>query len=195
LRSVQVTVGVEPVAAEGRLFAVEAKTLSERREARRESLAERVARAAEIVAGQPEEPFVVWCDLNAESEALTKAIPGAVEVTGSMTPEEKEERLSAFLEGRPGARALVSKPSICGFGINMQHCARVVFVGLSDSFERMYQATRRCWRFGQTRAVEVYVVTADREGAVVENIRRKQRQADGMMERLALHSRGVREAS
>lgn len=191
LKTYQATVGVETT-AEGRLFGVEAQTLTERREARRESLGERVKLAVEIVAAQPSEPWILWCDLNAESEALAKAIPGAVEVTGSQSPEEKEERLAAFMDGR--ARVLVSKPSICGFGLNMQHCARMVFVGLSDSFERLFQATRRCWRFGQERAVEVHVVTAEREGAVVQNIRRKEKQAGEMIDELVRHA-SIRRAS
>ena len=191
LKSYQVTVGVESV-EEGRLFGVEAQTLTERREARRESLSERVARAAEVVNGQPDEPFVVWCDLNAESEALVKAISGAVEVRGSDSAEDKERKLLDFSEGR--TRVLVTKPSIAGFGLNWQHCARMVFVGLSDSFERLFQATRRCWRFGQRRTVEVYIVTAEREGAVVENIRRKERQANEMVDEIIRHIKKRRSA-
>jgi superfamily II DNA or RNA helicase len=187
LNSYQVTVGVEST-EEGRLFGVEAQTLTERRQARRESLVERVAKAAEIVNSQQGEPFVVWCDLNAESEALRRAIPGSLEIQGSDTPEDKEKRLRAFSEGR--CRVLITKPSIAGFGLNWQHCARMVFVSLSDSFERLFQATRRCWRFGQKRPVEVYIVTAEREGAVVENIRRKERQAKEMVEELAKHAVG-----
>ena len=126
---------------------------------------------------------MVWCDLNAESEALVKAIPGAVEVQGlGLRREDKEAKLLDFSEGR--VRVMVTKPSIAGFGLNWQHCARMVFVGLSDSFERLFQATRRCWRFGQVREVEVYVVTAEREGAVVENIRRKEKQAKEMVDEL-----------
>jgi hypothetical protein len=181
LRTYQATVGVEAV-EEGRLFGVEAQTLIERRQARRESLEERVRLAASIVAAQPDEPWVLWCDLNAESEALVRTIPGAVEVRGSDSAEDKERKLAEFASGE--IRVLVTKPSIAGFGLNWQHCARMAFVGLSDSFERLFQATRRCWRFGQTRAVEVHVVTAEREGAVVENIRRKERQAKEMVDEL-----------
>lgn len=185
LHSRQLSVGVE-TSEEGRLFAVEARTLAERREARRESISERVALAAATVAAQPDEPWVIWCDLNKESDALVKAIPGAVQVKGSDSPEYKEQNLTAFATGE--VRVLVTKPSIAGFGLNWQHCARMIFVGLSDSFERLFQATRRCWRYGQTRPVEVYIVTADREGAVVENIRRKEKQAKYMLEELVKHS-------
>lgn len=192
LKTYQEVVGVE-TSEEGRLFAVEAKTLTERREARRESLEERVKLVAQIVAREPNEPWVLWCDLNAESETLARLIPGAVEVTGSDHPDDKERKLAAFASGE--IRVLVSKPSIAGFGLNWQHCARMVFVGLSDSFERIFQATRRCWRFGQTRVVEVHIVTAEREGAVIENIRRKERQAKEMVSELVRLSSVGRESA
>ena len=133
-----------------------------------------------------EGPFVVWCNLNGESAALTKAIPGAIEVTGSDTPEHKEAALLAFSQGR--ARVIVSKPTIAGFGLNWQHCRQMVFVGLTDSYEQIYQATRRCWRFGQTQPVNVYIVTAESEGAVVRNIARKEAQADEMFASIVAHT-------
>ena len=160
-----------------RLFVTEAQTLLERRQARRDSLSERVAAAADLV-NASDEPWIVWCNLNAESEALAAAIPDAVEVQGSDSVEHKESATLDFLAGRK--RVLVSKPSMYGFGLNFQHCRNMVFVGLSDSYEQLYQATRRCWRFGQTREVHVYVVTSEAEGAVVRNIARKEAQAEEM---------------
>lgn len=168
--------------SEDRLFAVPVSTLAERRQARRESLSQRV----EIAAGQvnaTDEPCLVWCDLNAESDALTRAIPDAVEVRGSDSPDEKEARLLAFVNG--DARVLVTKPRIGGWGLNLQHCHRMVFVGLSDSYESYYQAVRRCWRYGQTNPVEVTIIASSREQAVLENVRRKQAQAEQMFEQLA----------
>jgi len=171
------------------LFAVEAQTLMERRAARRNSLVDRVAACAGLVNGS-DEPWLVWCDLNAESDALAKAIPGAVEVRGSNTAEQKERALLGFSDRT--IRVLVTKPSIAGFGMNWQHCANVAFVGLSDSYEQFYQAVRRCWRFGQERPVTAHVITSSAEGAVVRNIERKERQATEMMEQLVAH---VREAA
>lgn len=168
--------------AVGTLFRDEARTLAERRKARQDTRDERVRAAAELVAKEPGEQWLLWCDLNSESEALAALIPGAVEVTGADSPEHKETALLGFADG--DVRVLVSKPSIAGFGMNWQRCARMVFVGLSDSFERYYQAVRRCWRFGQTRPVEVYIVTADVEGAVVRNIESKQRRAEQMADEL-----------
>lgn len=171
---------VESVATDtGTLFALEAQTLSERRSARRSSLESRVGIAADIVAADAKEPWVIWCDLNDESTALANAIPGAVEVRGSQDAEDKEARLVAFTERR--SAIMVTKPSIAGFGMNWQHCAHVVFVGISDSWEAFYQAVRRCYRFGQTRPVHVHIITSSAESAVLANIRRKEADADRMV--------------
>jgi superfamily II DNA or RNA helicase len=171
--------------ADGMLFQDEARTLSEQRKARRASLSDRVRMAAEIVNAEPDEPWLVWCDMNDESAELTKAINDAVEVKGSDSPEHKEKSIHGF--GTGDVRVLVSKPSIAGWGVNWQHCARVVFVGLSHSFEAYYQAIRRTWRFGQTRPVECYVVTGEQEGAVVKNLRRKQEDAETLASSLTDH--------
>lgn len=177
-------VTVDAKATCGYLFAVEALGLMERREARRNSLDARVAACAQLVNGSSE-PWLVWCDLNCESEALAKAIPGSVEVRGGDSTDHKERAVLDFIGGR--SRVLVSKPSIFGHGMNLQHCARMAFVGLSDSFESFYQAVRRCWRFGQQWPVEGYLITSEAEGAVVKNIERKEHQHDGMMDNLVKH--------
>lgn len=170
------------------LFAVEARTMNERRAARRESTDARVAAAAALV-NATDEPYLVWCDLNRESEALAKAIPGAVEVKGADSQEHKERAFLGFSDG--SIRVLVTKPSIAGWGMNWQHCSRMAFVGLSDSFEAQYQAIRRCWRFGQTRPVHVAVITAETEGAVLANIERKAAQAREMMDSLIAEMQGL----
>lgn len=166
------------------LFSVEANTLQERRGARRASMPDRVRACAELVNGTTEQ-CLVWCDLNCESEALTKAIPDAVEVTGSDSSEKKEKAMSDFTAN--SVRVLVTKPSICGFGMNWQNCNKCFFVGLSDSYEQFYQAIRRNWRFGQKREVSCYVVTSECEGAVVANIERKEKQATDMFDNIVKH--------
>ena len=116
-------------------------------------------------------------------------IPGAVNVAGSMSPQDKADRLSGFARGDIGV--LVTKPSIAAFGLNWQHCARIGFVGLSDSYEAYYQAIRRCHRFGQTRVVDAHVVLSRMETAVADNVARKERQAaDAMAEMVAHMTRG-----
>ena len=171
----------------GMLFASEAQSLSERREARRLSIEDRVRDCAAIVNEDRAEPWVVWCDLNAEGDMLTKAIDGAVQIAGADSVEDKEARLADFAAGR--IRVLVSKPSICGFGLNWQHAARMAFVGVTDSFESYYQAVRRCWRFGQRRDVHVHVFASSAEGAVVSNLKRKERDALQMAEQLSAETR------
>lgn len=171
----------------GMLFAVEAQTLSERRDARRLSLEDRVAACAELVNREGNEPWVVWCDLNAEGDALTAAIDGAVQIAGADDPDTKEARLADFAAGR--ARVLVSKPSICGWGLNWQHSARMAFVGVTDSYEAFYQAIRREWRFGQKRPVNAHVFASKAEGAVVANLRRKEADAAAMADALSAETR------
>lgn len=160
----------------------QAMTLTERRAAKRESMEPRLQFAAEI-ANQTDDAVLVWCHLNDESARLAELIPDAVEVTGSDKMDAKESALMAFSAG--DTRVLVSKSSICGFGMNWQHCNTVVFAGLSDSFEQFYQAVRRCYRFGQTREVHVHCVLGSTERAVVENLKRKERQHEELSAELS----------
>jgi hypothetical protein len=172
--------------ASGQLFAFRANTLNELRAARRSSLDDRVAAIAEMVNGS-DEPWIVWVDMNAESEALTKAIPDAIEVTGSDDADVKEERILAFAEGR--ARVVVSKPAIMGSGLNLQRCAHQAFASLSFSWERFYQAVRRSYRFGQTREVNAHIFISSAELNVLESIKRKQVDADAMAAGMIEHMR------
>lgn len=178
-------------ALDGQLFAGLAQTLSERRDAKRKSMADRVKQTASLV--DHDRPAIVWCHLNDESKALASAIPGAIEVTGSMKPEEKEAAIMAFTRGEK--RVIVTKPSIAGFGMNWQHCADMVFAGLDDSFESYYQAVRRCYRFGQSSIVNVHLVSAESEGAVKSNLERKQAQANDMASSMVEHMQEITKQS
>lgn len=173
------------------LFAQVAETLNERMDARRQSLGARCAKAAELIAENPNEQWLVWCDLNAEADELKNMIPKATEVRGSDTPEYKSEMLSGFTTG--DVQIMISKPSIAGWGLNWQGCHNMIFVGLSDSYEMMYQAIRRCWRFGQKHSVDVHIVTSEAEGAVKDNIDRKEKQAALMTEEMVKHTRDILE--
>lgn len=145
---------------------------------KRKTIDARADLIAEVVAREPGEPWVIWCDTDYEADALTARIPEAVEVRGSMTPEQKEERLTAFSTG--AVRIIITKPSVAGFGLNWQHCARVAFVGLSFSYESFYQAVRRCWRFGQSRPVNVHIACADTEESIWNVVSRKAGDHEGM---------------
>ena len=171
---------------EGHLFALEAISLSERLAARRATIADRVKECAALV-NSSNEQWIVWCALNDESSRLTAAIDGAVEIRGSDSIEEKEAALTSFIEGR--ARVLVSKSSMTGYGLNLQFCRNQAFVGLSDSWEDFYQSIRRCYRFGQAREVNVHIIIASTEGAVLRNIKSKESAALKMGDELSEHIR------
>jgi len=162
----------------GRLFADSADGITEARAARKATLGSRVEHVASLVAAEPDVPWLVWCELNAEGDALEKAITDAVQVSGADDDDEKITKARGFIDGTN--RVLVTKPSIFGFGMNLQHCARVAFVGASYSYEQFYQAVRRCWRFGQTRPVVVHVVTTDVEQGAARALARKQSQHEEM---------------
>lgn len=177
---------------DGFLFAVEAQSLQERQAARRDSIHDRVRACADIV-NHSNEQFLVWCNLNDESDALADAIPGSVEVTGSDSDEHKEAAIARFIDGR--IRVLVSKPRIFGLGLNLQQCHNMAYVGLSDSYEQLYQSLRRCWRFGQEHEVFAHIITAETEGAVVSNIKRKEREAEETYNMMIDHMKDLNAAA
>lgn len=155
------------------LFAPIASGLLERNKARKDTVESRVEEAA-MIANGIQGQCLIWCHLNDESEKLKTAIHGGVEVKGSDDPKHKTDSMIGFAKGN--VKRLISKPKICGFGMNFQSCNHMVFVGLSDSWEQFYQAVRRCWRYGQTKPVHVHIVSADVEGGVLTNIKRKEAQ-------------------
>lgn len=164
------------VQEEGALFAVDLGGVQGRSLVRRQTLDARCDKAARLVAAEPDEPWLIWAGLNDEADRLAKLIPGAVNVRGAMDPEEKARLLLDFADGK--IQHLITKPSIASQGLNYQHCARMAFVGLSDSYEQYYQAIRRCYRYGQTRVVDVHVIVSGIERQIVTNVRRKEAQAD-----------------
>jgi hypothetical protein len=168
----------------GMLFHATAVTLDEQRKARRETLTARVDACAKAVNETPGQ-WLVWCELNDEGDALERAIPDSVQVAGADDNDTKEARLLAFVDGT--ARVLVTKPTVAGFGLNLQQSHQMAFVGLSHSFEQMYQAVRRQWRFGQQSAVDCHVFISSREGRVVENVKRKEADAKRMAEEMVRH--------
>lgn len=176
---------VERQADEGMLFAMPAQGLNDQRGALRDSLQARCAEVASWVAAEPEEIWLIWCELNAEGDLLEKLIPGAVQLGGSDTREFKEKTLLDFAEGK--IRVLVSKPSLAGFGLNFQKCARMGFAQVTHSFEQTYQAIRRCYRFGQTRPVRVHMAYGHLEASIVENLERKEREAQALTAAMVAH--------
>lgn len=180
-----VSAEVEPAVDE--LFAVTLGGVGGRAKARRESLDARVDRVVDLVAAEPDEPWLLWCGLNDEADALAQRIPDALNVHGSMSPDEKASGLLGFTQGQH--RVLITKPKIAGMGMNWQHCARMAFVGINDSWEQYYQAIRRCYRFGQERVVRVHVVVSDIEAQIVENVARKEQSANRIVESMVNYRR------
>lgn len=139
---------------------------------KRRSINARAARVAELVRAEPDEPWIVWCETDYEEDALRDRLPrGSIVINGKDKLEAKETRLAAFADGK--TRVLVTKAAICGWGLNWQHCARMAFVGATFSYERFYQAVRRCHRFGQQRTVHAHVVMAQTEVPVWNILNRK----------------------
>lgn len=171
------------------LFSRPAQTLTERRQAQRGSIEQRCQALADVVNSESSEPWLIWCHLNDEAELLQSLIPGSVNVQGSDSAEYKAEQMMAFSRG--ALRVLISKPKICGFGMNWQHCARMAFVGLDDSFEKFYQAVRRCHRFGQKRSVQVHLFTAENEGQILLNLKRKEEQHHEMSANMIEHMKDI----
>ena len=183
--------------AMGLLFAEPVQGLNAQRGARRATMTDRVKIAADL-ANADSEPWLIWCGLNDEGDAITEAVIGAQQVAGKDSDEDKETRLFGFIDGRP--RVLVSKSKIAGHGMNWQHCRNVAFVGVSHSFEEFFQSVRRCYRFGQKRDVRVHIISSELEGAVVDNLQRKESQAQEMGDEMAVYMRDtlraeMREAS
>jgi hypothetical protein len=165
---------------DGYLFDIPAVGLAEQRSDLRNTIAERCDMAAQLVNAH-NRPAVAWCNLNEEGNRLTKLIDGAVEVAGADSEEHKEETFAGFIRG--DVRVLVTKPSIGGFGLNLQHCAHETFFP-SHSYEQYYQAVRRCWRFGQKNPVTVDMITTDGQENVLKNLERKAEQASVMFDKL-----------
>lgn len=169
---------------EGTLFYTGLKGIQDRSQARKGTVEERVRCAVELVQSNDEQ-WILWCGRNDESAALAKAIDGSIEIVGSDFPDAKIAAIEAFQEGK--YRVLITKPRIAGYGINLQNCHNMAFVGISDSFEDYYQCTRRCYRFGQQHPVNAYIVISEIEQEIYANVMRKEQEAKNMSKQLIEH--------
>jgi superfamily II DNA or RNA helicase len=167
------------------LFPIAARTLDEQRAERRETIDERCGKVAEVAA-KADGQFVAWCSLNSESERLADMIPNSVELSGSDSDEEKEEKVEGFSTGK--IETLITKPTICSHGVNWQACCETSFFP-SHSHEQFYQSVRRFWRFGQHKKVTVHVVASEAESCVLDNLQRKEREASAMFDSIVANMR------
>lgn len=175
---------------EGRLFLHGLDGIKGRSAARQVTVAEKVARAAAII-NASEDQWLIWCGLNEEARQIVAAIPGAVNVEGADSLEYKVEAIGRFAAGE--TRVMATKAKIGGYGLNLQNCHKVLYLGLSDSYEQFYQTIRRCYRFGQSHPVDVIIVISEIEAPVLENVMRKAEQAQEvsrqMVNRMAAYER------
>ena len=170
LRPVFVGVDESEGAEEGELFRATSLNATTIHKEMRISNGPRCEAAAEIV-NSHDRPAIVWCNTNYEADLLKKLLPEAVEVRGSDTAKEKEAKLDSFSGG--AKRVIITKPGVAGYGLNWQHCADVVFVGLSYSFEDFYQALRRSYRFGQKSEVRATVIQGRNEQSILSVVQTK----------------------
>ncbi len=178
---------VDEPPSDGRLFAEPAISATAMHRTLRASAQLRAEAAAAAVNAEPDAPWLIWVHTNYDAEAITECLPDVVEVRGSDSPDAKAGALLGFADG--AIRILMTKPSIAGYGMNFQRCARVIFVGLSFSFEQWYQAIRRVWRFGQTQPVQVVVCLAENERTILQTIKDKERAHVALMADMIAASR------
>ena len=171
---------------DGYLIPMGATTLDERRQARKDSIPERVTKSVEII-GSNKDQWLIWGDYNEECDSMERALKDSVQVSGSDTDEHKENSAIDFAKGI--IKTMISKSKILGLGLNFQSCHNVIFLGLSDSYEKYYQAVRRCWRFGQKKEVNVHIVISDKEMTVLNNILRKEKEAENMSKNMLEHTK------
>jgi len=169
-------------------FIKEVKGMNERRKVRKETLEIRCNKAIDLI-NNTDDKWLIWCELNDESDLLSKKIENAVEVAGKHDNDLKRKRLLDFADGK--IQRLVSKPKIAGFGMNWQVCNKAVFVGLNDSWESLYQAIRRIWRFGQNKPVDVHIIIEEREGSVLKNIKEKEKKFNIMIQNTVKHTKEI----
>lgn len=173
----------DDLAGNGELLRHQAVGLNEQRQVRKKSLIERCSKALEIVESNPHTPWLIWCETNDESKWIADNIPGIVEVKGADSDRHKKDALLGFACGN--IQRLVTKPKIAGFGMNWQRCHNVIYIGLSHSFEQYYQSVRRVYRFGQDHPVNVHIIQHVLEGAIIANIKRKEKQASELTNQLS----------
>lgn len=167
--------GMLPGFGAGAISAIEAKRL------RHVVMNDRIAAISDMVNNQPGQ-WTIWTALNDEADTLHDLIPGSINVEGKLSPDKKADLILEFQRGEH--RVLITKGSIAGFGVNLQNCSQVVKCGIDYSWESYYQEIRRFWRFGQQNEVNVHIFIDEQEEAILQAIKRKEREATDMTREL-----------
>lgn len=169
--------------ADDGLFRVPCLSATELHREQRRTAAARAVRVRDVVRREPDEPWVIWVNTDYEADAIRAELPEIVELSGRDDEAAKLAKLRGFVDG--SVRILLTKPKLGGFGLNWQHCARVVYSGLSYSYEQRYQTIRREWRFGQLREVFAYIVRATTEEEIHRRVEEKAVEHEEMRASLA----------
>lgn len=160
------------------LFAMPAKTMTEVREEQKLTVNERCEKAIDLASGKTS---VYWCNLNEEGDLLSSMDKDAVQITGSMSIDKKEDLLVAFANG--DIERLITKARMTSMGLNWQHCNHTVYFP-TWSYEQFYQSIRRFWRFGQQSEVTCDLVISDGQERVIEALEQKTQKAIALYENL-----------
>jgi len=153
------------------MFNKKAKGFNEVRHEQKQTINQRCEKAVGLASGKTS---VYWCNLNEESKKLKELDPEAQVIIGSMSSDKKEDILLNFANG--DIKRIITKAKMTGMGLNWQHCNHSVFFP-TYSYEQMYQAYRRFWRFGQTKDVTIDLVLSDGQESVLEALETKTQKA------------------
>lgn len=162
----------------GKLFNDTSVNATEFNKELRLTIIPRLELVAKIV-NESSENFIIWINQNEEEDLLLKLIPDAKAVRGNEPTLNKEKKLLGFANNE--FRVLITKKKIAQFGLNFQNCRNQIFAALDFSFEGLYQAIRRSYRFGQKQEVNIYIITTDTMTNVMDSINKKQQEFNKMM--------------
>lgn len=163
---------------QAKMFLQSRSGLSEAATIKRESIEARVSAAMDIRSEYEEDHFILWHHLEAERKEINRHHAGIVkseyaDIYGSMHWQQREKNVVAFTKGE--LKTLATKPELNGVGCNFQrHCSKAIFVGINDSFNDIYQAIKRIWRFyNPAQYVDIWLLYTPEEYEIVNNLKRK----------------------
>jgi len=182
---------IDPIWAEveykrnGHLFETsDLKGIQDRLEVRKHTIKEKAKLISKFVKDKNEQ-YLIWAGLNDEADELEKLIDDSIQLKGADMKADKIQKIDDFKFGK--IRVLITKPKIAGFGMNFQNCHNMIFIGLSDSYEYYYQCIRRCWRHGQDKSVQTFIVLSHYESMILDNVKRKEKQANDLHDGIVVH--------
>lgn len=169
---------------QSKLFDEATASLQDEAKIKRESISQRVAEAAKIIAENPEDSFIIWHDLEEERHEIKRQIPNVVDIYGSMDIDLRERRVIDFANGK--IKLFATKKILSGSGCNFQkHCHRAIFIGIDYKFNDFIQAVHRIYRFLQTDEVTIDIIYMDEEDEIKKQLLDKWKRFDYQSEKMA----------